>query len=163
MGFPALYIGRFQPFHLGHLDAIRQILTYESHIIIAIGSAQESNTELNPLSLELRKKIIRKSLKEGQIQKEKYTILPLNDINNSAKWCDYVDETLPSYGTVYTGSPATKELYEKQNKHPVILLTMNLPITSTEIRRRMQSGENWKNLVPYACYFQLQKKKSTGQ
>jgi len=55
----ALFIGRFQPFHSGHLDAIKQIS--EEEIIIGIGSSQYSKTEENPYSFEERKKMIKKS------------------------------------------------------------------------------------------------------
>lgn len=152
MSLPALYIGRFQPFHLGHLDAVKQILSSESSVIIAIGSAQYSSTETNPYTFELRKKIIESSLIEADISEEKFIVLPLDDIHDDAKWCDYVDATLPPYGNVYTGSPITKSLYEAQKKHSVISLELRLPISSTEIRRKIKSGEEWKNMVPGSCY-----------
>ena len=50
----ALFIGRFQPFHSGHVDAIKQIS--EKEIIIGIGSSQYSGTDDNPYSFEERKK-----------------------------------------------------------------------------------------------------------
>lgn len=152
---PALYIGRFQPFHLGHLDAIRQIFEHESEIIIAIGSAQYSGTEANPYTFELRKKIIEASLQEAGILKtsnKKISILPLDDIHDDTKWCDHVDATLPSYEKIYTGSPMTKSLYEGQNKHQVITLDFRLPISSTEVRKKITSRESWRDLVPQACY-----------
>ncbi|MCX6733705.1 MAG: adenylyltransferase/cytidyltransferase family protein [Candidatus Peregrinibacteria bacterium] len=152
MSLPALYIGRFQPFHLGHLDAVRQILSHETSVIIAIGSAQYSNTETNPYTFATRKQIIESSLAEEKISPEKYIILPLNDIHDDARWCDYADETLPHYGKVYTGSPVTKSLYEVKNKHPVIALDLRLPISSTAIREKIKSGGEWRKLVPPACY-----------
>ena len=36
----AAMIGRFQPFHLGHLELVRQILDENEEIIILIGSSQ---------------------------------------------------------------------------------------------------------------------------
>ncbi len=146
MSLPALYIGRFQPFHLGHLDAVKQILSHENSVIIAIGSAQYSGTSANPYTFEIRKQIIESSLTG------KFTVLPLNDIHDDTRWCNYVDETLPPYGNVYTGSPVTKSLYEAQNKHPVIALDLRLPISSTSIRDKIKSGEEWQGLVPAACY-----------
>ncbi len=161
MPLPALYIGRFQPFHLGHLDAVKQIFTHESvdvparmqpSLIIAIGSAQYSGTDLNPYPFELRKKIIESSLVEAGISKKKFIILPLDDIHDDAKWCDYSDKTLPPYGNVYTGSPLVKKLFEIQKKHPVIDLELHLNISSTEVREKIKSGGEWSVLVPRACY-----------
>ena len=39
----ALFIGRFQPFHKGHLAAIKWILKKEGKIFIVIGSNQQSS------------------------------------------------------------------------------------------------------------------------
>jgi cytidyltransferase-like protein len=57
-----LYIGRFQPFHKGHLSMVLEALDRCDKLIIAIGSAQESGTEKNPFTFELRKELIRRSL-----------------------------------------------------------------------------------------------------
>lgn len=57
-----LYIGRFQPFHKGHLSVVLEALDHCDKLIIAIGSAQESGTEKNPFAFELRKELIRRSL-----------------------------------------------------------------------------------------------------
>ncbi|MBP7820288.1 MAG: adenylyltransferase/cytidyltransferase family protein, partial [Candidatus Methanofastidiosum sp.] len=46
----ALYIGRFQPFHLGHLHVVKLILNSSKEIIIAIGSSQVSHTIQNPFT-----------------------------------------------------------------------------------------------------------------
>ena len=67
---PSLFIGRFQPFHLGHLDAIQQILATHKKIIIGIGSAQYEGIETNPYSAALRRRMIEESLHDVDIVKE---------------------------------------------------------------------------------------------
>lgn len=57
-----LYIGRFQPFHRGHLSVVREALKHCSKLVIAIGSAQEERTKKNPFSFEERKIFIWRSL-----------------------------------------------------------------------------------------------------
>jgi len=47
-----LIIGRFQPFHNGHLYAIKNALKKVDELVIAIGSSQYVNTEDNPFSFE---------------------------------------------------------------------------------------------------------------
>ena len=47
-----LYIGRFQPFHKGHLNVVEEALNHCDKLIIAIGSAQEFGTEKNPFSFD---------------------------------------------------------------------------------------------------------------
>ncbi|HLN89981.1 MAG TPA: adenylyltransferase/cytidyltransferase family protein, partial [Candidatus Binatia bacterium] len=45
-----LYVGRFQPFHLGHLDAIKYVLKEVDELVIVIGSAQYSHNSNNPFT-----------------------------------------------------------------------------------------------------------------
>ncbi|MCD4800755.1 MAG: adenylyltransferase/cytidyltransferase family protein, partial [Methanococcoides sp.] len=44
----AFYIGRFQPFHLGHHSVITSIAEEVDELIIGIGSAQTSHEVNNP-------------------------------------------------------------------------------------------------------------------
>ena len=46
----ALFVGRFQPFHNGHLDAIQYILSTEDRVVLVIGSAEENNVPANPFT-----------------------------------------------------------------------------------------------------------------
>ena len=71
----ALFIGRFQPFHIGHLKVIKWILKKYDKVIIVIGTSQESNTDKNPFSIEERKEMINKTLKTENI--EKYEIIDI--------------------------------------------------------------------------------------
>jgi len=56
----ALFIGRFQPFHKGHLLFLKSIYTQYDKIIIGIGSSQYSNSLDNPFSYDERKMMIEK-------------------------------------------------------------------------------------------------------
>lgn len=46
-----LFVGRFQPFHLGHLEAIKDTLGEVDELVIVIGSAQYSHDVDDPLLL----------------------------------------------------------------------------------------------------------------
>ena len=43
-------MGRFQPFHLGHLDLVKQILKESDEIIILVTSAQFNYLEKDPFT-----------------------------------------------------------------------------------------------------------------
>ena len=45
-----LMMGRFQPFHLGHLDLVRQILKQCDEIVIAVTSSQFNYLEKDPFT-----------------------------------------------------------------------------------------------------------------
>jgi nicotinamide-nucleotide adenylyltransferase len=54
-----LLLGRFQPFHNGHLFALRLILRENDRAVVVIGSAQASHDSENPFSAGERYDIIR--------------------------------------------------------------------------------------------------------
>ena len=62
-----LYVGRFQPFHLGHLSAIKHVLEEADDLVIVVGSAQYSHNVNNPFTAGERLVMIRKALEEGRI------------------------------------------------------------------------------------------------
>jgi cytidyltransferase-like protein len=53
-----LFIGRFQPFHLGHQAIINEIILDGKIPIIVIGDDNEADLKRNPLSYEQRKELI---------------------------------------------------------------------------------------------------------
>ena len=49
-----LILGRFQPFHYGHLNLIKKIVEMSIKPLICVGSAQYSHTPKNPFSIDER-------------------------------------------------------------------------------------------------------------
>ncbi len=87
----ALFIGRFQPFHNGHLYSLKKCLEIAEKVIIAVGSSQESGTENNPFNYELRKKMIEGlPLQLGQ----KVKVVPVPDMFNDEKWGELILEII---------------------------------------------------------------------
>jgi nicotinamide-nucleotide adenylyltransferase len=60
----AFYIGRFQPFHLGHYSVITSIARDVDELVIGIGSAQKSHEPKNPFTAGERVMMIRHALKD---------------------------------------------------------------------------------------------------
>lgn len=147
---PALFIGRFQPFHKGHLDAIRQILAKHGKIIIGIGSAQYAAGSENPFSAEMREKMIAKSLLAEKIPHKRFTIVKIPDIHDDNKWVRHVERLAPEFGPVYSRTSKVQKLFRAHGAHPVTVQNFNLPISGTLVRRKMARGKPWKDLVPTA-------------
>lgn len=146
----ALFIGRFQPFHLGHLDVIKQILKKEKHLIIGIGSAENSRKKKNPFTASERYQMIDSALKEKKIPPEKYTIIPVRNIDNYDLWTKHVESLVPPFKTVYTGSSIVKKLFLKDGRFKVKDMKFNIQVCATEIREKMIEGEAWEKFVPKA-------------
>ncbi|MEX1052728.1 MAG: adenylyltransferase/cytidyltransferase family protein [Patescibacteria group bacterium] len=73
-----LIIGRFQPFHRGHLYLVRQALKSVDLLIIAVGSAN-INDENNPFSFDERKKFIEASLNKYKLLNKIQKIVSIDD------------------------------------------------------------------------------------
>jgi cytidyltransferase-like protein len=77
----AVYIGRFQPLHIGHTTIIDKGLNDYDYLIVFIGSANISDNNKNPYSAFLRKEFVENYIKEkfSDRKKGKYSIAPLNN------------------------------------------------------------------------------------
>ena len=75
----AVFIGRFQPFHKGHLYNITQALKVSSKLLINVGSSFNAPNIKNPFSFEQRKQMIESDLKAVGIDLSKIVIEPLAD------------------------------------------------------------------------------------
>ncbi len=145
-----LLIGRFQPFHKGHLYVIEKIAEEVDEIIIGIGSAQKSHCLENPFTAGERLMMIKNSLIGAGFEKN-YYIIPINDVNNNSLWVSHVKSLTPPFDRVYSGNPLVKRLFKEAGKRVATPPLFNRKeFSGTEIRRRILSGEPWEELVPEA-------------
>jgi nicotinamide-nucleotide adenylyltransferase len=143
----ALFIGRFQPFHNGHLLILQSIYNQYNEIIIGIGSSQYSNTIDNPFSENERKKMIKKSLENIGIMN--YKIVSIPDIHNPPKWVSHVLSIVNNFNVVISNNPFTKKLFREQGYQVKGTDFFKKAVYSgKEIRRRMINDESWEDLVP---------------
>jgi nicotinamide-nucleotide adenylyltransferase len=142
-------VGRFQPFHLGHLQAIKHILGRVDDLIILVGSAQHSHTYENPFTAGERITMIRHALKDAKINPARYSIIPLPDAEFHKVWVAHLLSQIPEFQTAFTNEPLTARLL-KEAKVPVekIPFFNRERFNSTEVRRRMANGTNWASLTP---------------
>lgn len=65
----AVFIGRFQPFHLGHLYAITEGLKIAKNVLVLIGDSGGPRTIKNPWTFEERKTMIRAALDQDDMKR----------------------------------------------------------------------------------------------
>lgn len=140
-------IGRFQPFHKGHLEVVRKIARECSSVTIGIGSAQYSHTLENPFTAGERHLMISSALEDDGI--ENYYLVPVVDINRYAVWVSHVVSMVPPFEVVYSNNPLTRRLFSEAGYDVRNSPMFNRAVYSgTEIRRRIASGDDWRQLVP---------------
>jgi nicotinamide-nucleotide adenylyltransferase len=139
-----LFIGRFQPFHKGHLHAIQELLKECDQVIIGIGSSQYSKTATNPFSAQERKEMIISTLKNNKI--DNFSIFLIPDIENDNEWINHVKKIIPTFDIIFTGSPLSKKLFTEKGYFvkPVFRFKN---ISASEIRLRILKDLEWNTMV----------------
>jgi len=142
------FIGRFQPYHYGHHEVIKNIIEKVDELIIGIGSAQESHELENPFTAGERILMISSALEELNVRKKVY-IIPLEDIYRNSLWVSHVCSMVPPFDVVFSNNPLVVRLFVETGKKVFNTSMYNRDeYQGTEIRRRMLEGEEWESLVP---------------
>jgi nicotinamide-nucleotide adenylyltransferase len=148
-----LMLGRFQPFHKGHLALTKQILSECDELLIIIGSAQFNFIDKDPFSAGERVLMIHEALKEAGADLSRCYIIPVANDENNARWLAYIRSMVPPFDVLYSGNDFVKYLARSQDSSIVIEDPMFVEINEyngTNIRRLMQEGKPWEHLVPPA-------------
>ena len=144
-----LFVGRFQPFHKGHLKAVIYILRRVEELILVVGSAQYSHNSINPFTAGERIYMMRLALKEAQIDLATPIIVPVPDVTLHSTWFSHLHSYVPQFEIVYSNEPLTRRLAKEAGYIVEYVPLVKRDIYwATEIRKRMLSGDNWKELVP---------------
>ncbi|MFB5609209.1 MAG: nicotinamide-nucleotide adenylyltransferase [Nitrosarchaeum sp.] len=153
-----LMMGRFQPFHLGHLDLVKQILNECDEVIIAITSSQFNYLEKDPFTAGERLEMIHNSLKESDLDLSRCFIVAIENQFNVATWASYLKSVLPHFDKVYSGNEYVQMLLADSGISVVSPKFLDrLQYNATRIRLMIVSDDNWQNFVPHAVVDFLKK------
>jgi len=154
----SLFIGRFQPFHIGHLADIKSIITKGEYCIITIAAANKVGTWRNPLTGDEREMILRETLAEeeklnpGSVPPDRYEIHQLADIDDDARWAQYVVDSLPKFNKIYSGSAFVRSFFEKNPQFETLPITFVLDnegerLCATTIRKKVLKWEDYGDYI----------------
>ncbi|MDH5658034.1 MAG: nicotinamide-nucleotide adenylyltransferase [Nitrosopumilus sp.] len=142
-----LLIGRFQPFHLGHLEALRFALTKVDKLWVGLGSSNKPVEKNNPFTAEERKEMILSSIDD--LMKEKISIYFIPDVDNHVKWIQSIDAIVPKFDVLFSNDELTKHLYSKRTTQVVSIPFLKRDrLSGTNIRDLIISDQKWEDLVP---------------
>ncbi|WP_342306208.1 nicotinamide-nucleotide adenylyltransferase [Methanolobus sp. ZRKC5] len=144
----AFYIGRFQPFHLGHYSIINDIARDVDEVVIGIGSAQKSHEPKNPFTAGERVMMIKHALEDADVM---HYAIPIEDLQRNAVWVSHIISMTPPFDVVYSNNPLVVRLFKEAG-----IIVRQPPMyqregySGSETRRRMLNDEDWRVLVPEA-------------
>lgn len=144
-----LLVGRFQPFHKGHLATVKFALSKVDQLVIVVGSAQKSHEPKNPFTAGERVRMIKVSLDSDKVDMSKVLIIPVPDVDVHSLWTRQVDMLVPKYDVVFANDPFTLMLFRERGVKTVEApLIDRSEMQATEIRKKMATGKAWESLVP---------------
>ena len=151
-----LLIGRFQPFHLGHLDALRFALSKVDQLWIGIGSSNKPPEKNNPFKAIERKEMILSSIDESISKRIQIFYIP--DMEDHKLWVDSIDTIVPKFDFVFTNDDLTESLYSKRGTTVIkVPFTKRDVLSGTNIREKILIDQNWQEFVPEGTKRVLQK------
>ncbi len=142
------YIGRFQPFHNGHLNMVKRIADDVDELVLGIGSADDSHTVRNPFTAGERIMMITKSLVEFDLVT--YAV-PIEDLERNSVWVSHVQSMSPDFDIAYSNNPLVVQLFREAGIEIRQSPMFNREVLEgSEVRERMITDGDWESLVPEA-------------
>ena len=158
--------GKFQPFHLGHLDYVKSAAKKCKILFIGIAypdliqtypkdpdKPENTSPVNNPFNFHERLMMITHSLLDVGIVPGKFFVIPHEPIYlRPDKFYNY----FPKNTTIFYGIISAWEKIKLKRavnsgfKVDSFFFEDKIHISATEIRRRMTKDENWEELVPNA-------------
>jgi nicotinamide-nucleotide adenylyltransferase len=142
-------VGRFQPFHNGHLEAVKYALKKVDYLYIVIGSSQKSHERDNPFTAGERIAMIKSALDSKNVKPAKWMAIPIADTVSHALWPAILKTTVPPFDLVFTNDGLTTRLLKEQGiKVEAVPYFQRSNYSATNVRNRILEEKDWEKLVP---------------
>ena len=166
----ALFIGRFQPLHNGHIDALKQIIerspSFENVVIVISSSNNTTNDSQNPFSTEERVEMLGSLSRELKTETTLIRIVPVPDNHDPSQYAEHVrgcvkkqtreEIDITPESTVLIVTPSTSPYIvdcfttkHQPSSFETLKVDQRTPIRGNDIRQMMATGiKAWMALVP---------------
>jgi nicotinamide-nucleotide adenylyltransferase len=143
-----LMIGRYQPFHLGHLSLAEEILSKCDELVVAIGSPEANFSFNDPFTAGERVTMVHETLRIRGLSMSNCYVLPVPNSYNNYTWFEGIRSVIPKVTTVYSGNQFVKLLLPEDVKVRSPTFVKNRIFNGTRIRNLIVRNGNWQDLVP---------------
>lgn len=153
--------GRFQPFHLDHLDLVLRGLADAEHVIIGItnpdsrslqaaaSSPHRHRPSANPFTYLERLRIIRAALEAASVPLDRFDVVPF-PLDQPSVWADYIPQDALQLVRVYSEWEREKAGRLQAGGYEVKMLEGDVgrKISASDIRAAMAAAGQWRHRVP---------------
>ena len=142
-------MGRFQPFHLGHLAAVKFALKRVDYLYVVVGSAQRSHERDNPFTAGERIGMIKAALDGNGVDPSRWMAIPIADSDSHSVWVSSVESMVPKFDVVFTNDALTFLLFKEEGGEVRAVPYFDRKLYSaTNVRDRILERKDWESLVP---------------
>jgi nicotinamide-nucleotide adenylyltransferase len=147
-----LFVGRFQPPHLGHVDCLRVALEMSEQVVLVIGSINVIDAMTNPFSFDERQEMWRLILQDKGWSPRVRIIGVADYEDDDVRWAEEILVQAPHAQAVFGHNTWTNDVLSAQGlvvEQPGLLRREELQ--GVKIRAIMRTGDSsWRERVP-AC------------
>ena len=153
--------GRFQPFHVDHLELVQWALAHAEKVCIGItnpsgetrqahpASAHRHRAEANPWNDTQRAALVRAALTAAGVAPARHDIVPF-PLDEPARWGTIVPAGTPQLVRVFSDWEREKLRRFEAAGYPVVALQGDPArrVSASDIRAALASGASWQHWVP---------------
>jgi cytidyltransferase-like protein len=153
--------GRFQPFHLGHLEYLRGAAERSDEIFVGITNPDPARIrpepsdplrhlpESNPFSYVDRLLMVKAAAKDLGLEPDRVHVIPF-PVNEPELWPAYVPAGVTQYLRLFSEWGGTKMERLRAAGYEVVVLDEGAEkeVSGAEVRAAIRSNGDWESLVP---------------
>jgi cytidyltransferase-like protein len=153
--------GRFQPFHVGHLEYLRGAAERSDEVFVGITNPDPARIkpepsdplrhlpEANPWSYVERLLMVESAAAELGLDPASVHVIPF-PVNEPELWPAYVPDGVTQYIRLFSGWGETKVERLRAAGYEVVVLDEGVAkgVAGAEVRALLRDGGDWEQLVP---------------
>jgi nicotinamide-nucleotide adenylyltransferase len=143
-----LVVGRFQPFHKGHLYLLQKALEVADKIIIAIGSVEKQDAQ-NPIPFAQREQMLRQVLQKEGLADRVTKIVSLQDYPSDEQWVSELEKVAGPFEVVVGNNDWTNRVLTEAGYAALTVPDLQRDkYQGTVIRDSAKESRAWQDSVP---------------
>lgn len=146
----ALFIGRFQPFHNGHLYSLKKCLEIAEKVTIMVAKSNVSGTQDDPWNAQIREQMVKAVVSSEKIEKKVTQIVSSPDNPSDKVWLTQVIEKVGTFDVAVSNNQWVLSIFKEAGYETYESGLFNRDeLEGVKIRAMMREGdESWKSRVP---------------